>query len=243
MGKVFYYIRDFIKARGCYFALLAIAPLSSSEFDLYFLTYPRCGTHWLMYCIGHFSHRECRAGPKLISYSTAGIEHDPTLPPYRHTHFHSQVEKSDDTLLILQVRNYKECMIRHHRSVKKALQNISEKKNYFENLKLYDSWDPERRLLVYYEDLILHPKQTLTKVLKFLDCYDEQELEEFLFNIAAHRRKVLQFYKKYGGARSKGKDLTYHSKDVSDRELQALDDYAKKNYPNLWKKYLWMYAQ
>ena len=112
---------------------------------------------------------------------SAGFEVDCQKAPIEKVHTKNEVDKSygDERhdLLILIVRNPKESLIRHNGSKitfnflteQGSMTNPGMPKVYFENLMVYDSWNPNNRLLVYYEDLITKPKETLTQILLFLD--------------------------------------------------------------------------
>lgn len=230
-----------------YLFIFVCTSLLAKEPNIYLVTYPRSATNWMMYCMTTLTDR----GWSLNSgtpYRPAGVQRDPTLQPFRHTHNFQGLQRQaspNKDLLILLLRNYKECMIRQCGSIDAVLKTLPKESVYFKNLQLFDEWAPERRLLVYYEDFMRYPEETLARAMEFVASPNKNRLKMFIKELPQHREKVFQYYrsKRRGGTNSQGKDLLYHSKNVDKEKLVYLDEYAQKMYPNLFDKYLWMYAE
>ena len=145
-------------------------------------------------------------------------------------------------------RDYKENTIRrwYGESYKKILTKGTLFDEQAARLAFFDRWPEENRHLVYYEDLLLNPKETLTKALEFLGESDER-MEEFLANFDSFKKLCLATYDQetkrlpLGPSISKGKDIHYHSKKVSKVLLFKADELFQKKYPDLWEKYLARY--
>lgn len=151
-----------------------------------------------------------------------------------------------DKLIVL-VRNYRECMLRHFNYCKTLLMSNLHNKtkrnlHYFQILNVYDQWDDERRLLVHYEDLMQNPKSEFKKVADFLNV-PPKKYKAFISNIAAHAQRGYIIKKRQGNrAYSRNKGLDYHTKKVNHSEFfQNLDHEIKMHYPDLWAKYLMRY--
>ncbi len=69
----------------------------------------------------------------------------------------------EEEILILLLRNYKEEIGKHSKG---NFTNFFD--SYFENLQVYDNWNPEKRYLVLYEDIITKPVETFKKLLDFI---------------------------------------------------------------------------
>lgn len=223
----------------------------------FLLTYPRSGTHLMCGYVQALTN-------KPVDWFTYGKKK--FFREHRINEFNSQdivlykehwaynlnsMNKNGNKLLFL-LRNYKESI---PRSKTKAIHGTEDLLNqffgahsaierYMKNIKIYDEWDPDCRLLIYYEDLIVNPMEELTKVLQFLNepipIYFTQEfLEEA-------RLKSLELYEFQhqgtGGSHSKGEDLEYHSKKIPFEALEKIDLLITTQYSDFWEKYLKRYT-
>jgi len=122
--------------------------------------------------------------------------------------------------------------------------NDTEWHKYITNLTLYEKWDEENKLLIYYEDLISDPRGVITRLLNFLheevDC-----IESFMKDYQKWSKEILDSYcqnKPYAYELSSGGNKeVFHSKGFSDESLVEIDNHIEKTYPNLWYKYLRRY--
>ena len=222
-----------------------------------FLSFMRSGTNWLFTCIQALTNKPLyyveHGGTKTYSIRSGinhlGVSLDQNKKPLYHTHIFNlagQLPKSNRLLLIL--RNYKEVFIRRIRDNPQDYAHLIKRNKQFyaycSYLKVFDSWDPQKRLLIYYEDLILKPRETLKSVLDFLEESDHK-LDPFMKHFESYRKKTVQSYHKVqnsrGGSMSKGIDVLYHSKLMPTSLLRATDQKMKKCYPLLWSRYLTRY--
>ena len=222
----------------------------------FLLSYPRSGNTWLRYCLEYltgrpsFAHNYLQARMNQPLGWYAGFDIDCNRPPIEKVHSRSAMENSGtrfDDLLIFIVRNPKEALTRHQNKeitlqALAAQQNPTDKVGstyvYFDNLKLYDCWNPENRLLIYYEDLMADPEQTLIVILQFLQEPIDQ-LDDFMKQYDEHKRKAISIYKKYQKeSKTEGNDLLFHSKKITSEHRQQVDSWIAQLYPDLWQKYL-----
>jgi len=156
--------------------------------------------------------------------------------------------KNQNKLLFV-LRNYKECISRHMASKEAITPEQLELAflmksdlvlQYINNIKMYDNWDPENRLLINYEDLISNPVSEMRKVLEFFDepVRSHRLNSEFL---AAASKRALRSYQAQHGSHSKGKDTLYHSKKLPNEVLLSVDSEIEASWPDLWEKYLMRY--
>jgi hypothetical protein len=99
---------------------------------------------------------------------------------------------------------------------------------------LYESWNENKRLLVYYEELLLHPKEELTRILNFLG-EPLTYLDAFMAEYEDHKATCLQIYK---FSSSKGKDVLHHSRKTDKKYRESVDGWIASLYPEWWHKYL-----
>lgn len=115
---------------------------------------------------------------------------------------------------------------------------------YAEYLATYDAWDPQNRLLIYYEDLLKSPRQTLKTVLNFFSELEEN-LDHFMENHEKYRHKTLHSYHQQyldtGGSMSKGDDPHFHSKHLPEKLQKSADQLLQTKFPVLYARYLQCY--
>jgi hypothetical protein len=215
------------------------------RFDLPLLaSYSRSGTNWLRYAVEWISGRPT-PGQVKIHFGTNFIldrSHNASV----NMHSYSSV--------ILSVRNYRECLLRHHpqwweksRSVKEFLSvdpaDPEQKPRWFiENLVAFDSFDGPK-LLVYFEDLQRCPSVLLT-VSDFLGL-DRARAERFVANVDYHYRRSVDSYVRGGheSATTESRDLSLHSRSkLAGTQAQEFDDYYRSEYPRIFATYLDRYA-
>lgn len=223
--------------------------LDNKQNRTFLLSYPRSGNTWTRYCIEYLTQRPSfnRFNPKHnINFPLGWLADFPidiTKPPIEKVHFKQELKKTEandaQDALILIVRNPKEALIRHAGKAilmeAIASNTLNQKLQiYFEALRIFDSWRSPKKLLIYYEDLMQDPKNTLIKILEFLnEPFDR--LQEFLSNYQMHKKKCLSLYKV---SESAGNDVLYHSKSLSIEERRQIDNWVKEQAPVVWEKYL-----
>ncbi|MDX8430969.1 MAG: sulfotransferase domain-containing protein [Candidatus Algichlamydia australiensis] len=243
------------------FGLIAVATLFSSPNEapvspkIGLLSYPRSGSKWFMYVLLFGAERNWKINHQLWKHFQTEIDYSKIILDHSHHKkvFARHFQPERDKLIVL-VRNYRECIIRRHGAAKIA-QIISSIKNqnfeklntnwYFDQLAFFDEWPEENRLLVYYEDMILRPREVFEEVVAFIGD-DPVILEDFFASYKEHVAKSLAWRsakEKTMRPVSKGKDLSYHSKRISEKEIYAFDEAVKKSYPDLWEKYLTRYEK
>lgn len=202
------------------------------------LSYPRSGNTWMRYCLEYNTqrptfHRQNYDPRNQPLGWLAGFEVDCTKPPIEKTHVLKVHDKNVDQLILL-VRNPKEAIKRASKIHDLTEHFIKKEALYFENIAIYDSWHPEKRLLIYYEDFITNPAETLQKVLAFLN-EPPIRLAEFLDNYEFHQKKAMEIYRE---SHTKAKDLLYHSRQVKPEVRKQADILMEQFYPLQWNIYL-----
>jgi FkbM family methyltransferase len=232
------------------------------------LSYPRSGNTWLRYCMEFLTKR------LTIGYISPGVSIENGLgrlvdlgvdwskPPIAYKrHGHTPNEKNSYDMnndnLILLVRNYKECIVRHHmvgidgpdRMFYSQTQGYRDGSlDYIGCIQIYEEWGA-RKLLIYYEDLISDPEPELVKVLDLLGA-NRTHLSELMNNLDSHRKQSVSLYtgnKKTSGQQSctqgDPNKLLFHSKGLTDRQRTEWDQHLVRNYPDITGKYLMRYQE
>jgi len=146
--------------------------------------------------------------------------------------------RSQDKLILI-VRDYKEL---YFRKAKKQYHgnSVAYLANYFELLELFDLWQEDRKLLVYYEDIISEPEEVFSQLLTFLeDSFDY--LFPFIEQIKWHKERCLALYNYPGHCESLGRQDFSYTKDVPPKVLKKIEQEIKSKRPNLFTKYLKRY--
>ncbi len=176
------------------------------------------------------------------------IDLDFSKKPLLRIHHYSALKgiSSAKNRLIFLTRNPKEIFLRNfgrrgHGKKEKIRDFAFQYLNYYLKMfRFFDDWDPSRRLLVYYEDILLFPKKTLKGILKFLG-EEERGLSDYMNHMDAYRMRILESYHQQHESKSKGKDILYYSKQSPQRILLELDAMVKEMDMDLWNKYLYRF--
>jgi hypothetical protein len=116
-------------------------------------------------------------------------------------------------------------------------------RSYLAPFKVYDSWDSNNKMLIYYEDLIANENKILLDVLNFMGVIPAY-LEDFISNKVEYKQRALDSYKKQhvennGGASSVGEPKAiFYSQHARPEILSLIDEYIARTEPNLWELYL-----
>lgn len=234
------------------FCLLFTTAFSGENEKTMIMSYQRCGTHWLGYCLYQLlenydfdytdQYRDISPfmepmrtknphGKKMVRghYLVNKYSHQKTTKRFNVIYY----DRKKDVLIVL-LRDYRECYIRNNlkRQCKNPLELMRVDPTYFDNLEIYHTWPEERRYIVYYEDLLENMHDTLKDLLAFLGEKGER-LDPFIDEIDAHRQVVLKAYDRKWSSVTKGEDLHYHKEQTDPMILEGMDQIVLKKYPHL----------
>ena len=232
---------------------------------IYLLSYPRSGNTWFRYWLEVLTQRATAHYQNLENLSNLPIGlmvgHRLDYSKAPAWKIHGKVEtnfaglKCDQSkdYLILCVRNPKEAILRHlggfrancltnarHGQFNYVPHVDGELNNvawYFDNLRIYDGWNPTRRLLIYYEDMIKSPANVFAQVVKFLGD-SPSCIVGFMDNYTYHKQMALKVYGYNGGSQTQGDSAIFHSQRLSKADREKIDRFMKTHYQQLWSKYL-----
>lgn len=246
-------------------SILGGKAFSNQEQEIYCLSTPRSGTHWSLYTI-------CNIFDKRVVFNRGVAEVDIFYSRFQenqgiiygaHNPKDLWIRKNgyNTDFLILILRNYRECMYRDCESVNQVLNEIENQakfnnlysnikaqiclrhqNHYFNNLKCYDLWDPSKRFLIRYEDMIENPEKVISELLEFFDRADASEVaSEFLRNIEYHKKECFNIYRSQGGSKSGGSDPLFYTKKMGYENARLIDKEVKHKFPYMFNTYLRQY--
>ena len=208
------------------------------------VAYSRSGTNWIRYIVEFLTKKPTPGYTRIIKGKNFALD---------HAHMGFAVMKNYDEVILI-VRDYKECLLRHltkHWKTSSAVKTFLEQESsktppsgYIRNIQEFDKFKG-KKLLIYYEDLILNPQREINKLVKFLNL-PKNYLKELLNNLDYHKKQSVTLYMKNQKSITKGSidKLKYHSKKLlSTKEKIEFDAYYEKNYSILFKKYLQRYKE
>ncbi len=215
----------------------------SSRYELPLLaSYPRSGTNWLRYFIETITNRPTPGQTRVVGGTNFVVDRAHRAYPVLH--------KYERVILIL--RDYKECLLRHKKDHWLATQDVGsflgELKNrhpcfwYIENIKAFERFE-KAKILIYYEDLIISPETEFRRLGIFLD-FPDLAVSEFVSNLNEHiDRSVAAFTS--GGHKSittNNGGLHYHTtKLLTEDNVRRFNEYYSTKYSELTQKYLQRY--
>lgn len=214
------------------------------------LSLPRSGSNWVRYWFEYFSSENTSEKNILIEKNHWGQTRTLTTPATlykRHELGNDELKTRDIKKLILIIRDYKECFVRH--CVGTNFQTrIKRLNNFADNLYQYDSFVGEK-IILHYEDFVLNTKEQMQIFLNFLKVKNEWESVD----IEHHRKLSLGLYESGGlsyiGKQTRGApsitqgctDFHFHQKRLGDETKKNIEDWFILNHNFIYKKYLSRY--
>jgi|GEM_PF-1824264 hypothetical protein len=240
--------------------------LSKTKNSIFFLSTPRSGTNLISSSLSAITRKPIGwLGRKnrLFTRNTAAREKDPAYnrlelplvsksPLFYRTHYNLDALRqihSDQNKLIFVTRNPRELLLRAFFLTSPTTdcpdpEFIAEFLTYYMSVfQVYDSWCPENRFLIFYEDFIEHSDERLLQILTFID-EAPLFLDDFLRNKQEYTARLLESYtqqhKKNSGGLSSAESPQpiFYSKKMTEETLRYLDECIEKACPLIWEKYL-----
>lgn len=238
------------------FGFSDVGKILHHEMEAVLLSYPKSGNTWVRYIIECITNR-----PTLMHYSswTPVVTDGPILKflnkehvyhsfPVFKVHERGGISKifgeENSYLLILLLRDYHECIPRNIKGVLKKTP-ISQKmqefrikfemKSYLRNVEFFVNYNPYRKMVVYYEDMMTQPEKEIQKICNFLGG-DKDEVSKFFFEYDEHRKSSLALYEKYwDGSKTFGRHMQYHVQSLDKNALESLETLVKESSKEVYK--------
>lgn len=171
---------------------------------------------------------------------------DYNAPPVIKIHnIHDRNPKGENDYLLLIVRNYKECFPRHSLTgAGDVFEMLSNPNNiYYTGLRAYHEWPKEKKLLIYYEDFIQFPEQTLQQLADFFRVGHEY-VTILLQDFELHKNNAIAIYERYAAkSMTRGEHIHFHEDRFSQQQRKKLDALCEAADPELFRTYLLRYKE
>ena len=218
------------------------------------LSYPRSGRNWLRYCIEHISCKPTLSIPNIEHRDELGLlkrygkQHEKNriqhCDKYWITHIDSEAKKYSEKPLILLLRDYKECITRHrgpNQIDPSQCDGQCQQGNYLLNVVTFHNWSSSK-LIIYYEDFLTNPKDTLYSIARFLGL-DITLVDNFVQQYDNHKDRSITIYNTFSESKTSGDldKLVYHSKGMAPEKYRIWDNNLRKKNPTIYDEYLLRY--
>jgi len=215
------------------------------------LSLPRTGSNWIRYWFEYFSSENTSERNVLVETNHWGdIRTEKTNATLYKRHKLTDEDVSGRAIenLVLVLRDYRECFVRHCRG-RTFEKRVSRMTDFTDNIEMYDKFKGNK-MIMYYEDFVKSPQIYMKEFLDFLGVKNDWKK----IDVKKHRDISVELYEKGGvenvgtqtrGAPSltKGKaDFTFHQQDLTYEMKQQLEDWFKSEYAELHKNYLDRYS-
>lgn len=224
--------------------------------NYWLISYPRSGNTFVRYILEYLSKRPTKDEPKISqNMPHMGVNQDAPMIAWKSHIYnadHFDVNLSDGMILI--IRDYREVIARHykqdHRMINENIfynhfiretggyKNLFDANgaDYISCLQAYDMRTAPK-LLIYYEDLINNPVNSIRKIGNFTK-QDQKSIDDFCNNINFHKTKSVN---NYPISHTRGQNTKFHQKRLSKNILDKMTNSLKTRYPDLFEKYLSRY--
>lgn len=219
----------------------------------FIFSFPGSGNTWIRYCLEYLTGRPsfARINRKMHPVDLplgfmVPFPLDFDKPPLEKAHSVQDIKLSNGSVnrdyLIFILRNPKEVFVRNRKpeDITKLLISgmfNAPMRSYFDDIRIYHDWCADKKILIYYEDLIKYPETTLATLLDFIK-EPNALLEEFIQNYAQHKKTALAIKEILSPNFTNGQEAIYHSARLNKEDRIKIDSIIKKIYPNEWKNYL-----
>ncbi len=213
-------------------------------------SYPRSGNTWLRYIIEVLTGRPSLGTPDNLPndppigqrFEGLSVDLDAVPSALKRHELHHLEQGDEQRPLVVAVRNYKECIVRHRHFLQEHNDPFTfeqESGLYMAPVAYFDHHVPEK-LLLYYEDLIETPGVSITHLARFLGVAEQARLD-FLNRYEEHRTQSLQHYP--APSFTQGETTRHHSYDLTPAQRQAWDEGMRHLDPALYDQYLSRYHE
>jgi hypothetical protein len=204
------------------------------------LSYPRSGNTWCRYILEFLTGYPSIGRPELLNpsdlhgtgtFCPENFEGDIIFKAHgQDSTSRAIVQKCLDngyTLLFL-VRSPIEALTRHMGVLTPSdLKDFDDPREYyFTNIETFDSYTGPKKIL-YYEDMIQHPRNFVNDVTAFLNVEDAtSKIEKFMNDFEVHRRSGRDFYQRDNPSKchttGMPDSVNFHSKKYSSSFIQTM---------------------
>ena len=206
------------------------------------VSYPRSGTNWIRYIVEYISECPTPGQKRLISGTNYYIDRAHRAYPTMRFYFK----------VVLLIRDYRECILRHHEDIWRDYPDVAALLTdeglkqpaswYIKNIEAFDAFEGAK-LLIYYEDLLGKPEETITELSAFLGL-EQRKTRSFLEDIDVHFHNSVKAYTRgrHSSQTSSTKDIGFHAKTkLTTSLIKEFDEFYFSRFPDLAYNYLYRY--
>lgn len=219
--------------------------LGYGRFDLPLLaSYSRSGTNWIRYIVEWISGQPTPGQVRIHSGADFVID--------RAHQAYVNMARYDRVLLV--VRDYRECLLRHHDTVWPLFDSVEAFLEadgdfqapswYIDNIKAFHQ-HPGDNLCIHYEDLVDDPIPVIRQLAQFLELPPERT-EAFIEDVDTRYARSVNAYTTGGHQSVTTSGPTNHrhhaEATLSDGQAEEFDDFYRTREPELFEIYLARYA-
>jgi hypothetical protein len=211
------------------------------------LSLPRTGSNWVRYWFEYFSNENTSERNILVEKNHWGdhrTEKTNATVYKRHTIDEKGLKERGIEKLVLVLRDYRECFVRHCRG-RTFDKKVSRMSDFTDNLYVYDAFEGDK-MVMYYEDFVSDPMTYMKEFLDFLEVRNEWDD----IDVKEHRDISVKLYEAGGsdkvGSRTRGApsltkgkaDFKFHQSELDDETKNKLETWFVEEHPHLHDKYL-----
>jgi hypothetical protein len=210
------------------------------------VSYSRSGTNWIRYIIEYLSGRPTPGQQRLFKGKPKEFFIDRAHCGFEVMHQYKRV--------MLVIRDYRECLLRHNQALWARINNVNTFLEdmtvkhppvwYIQNIRSFDAFTGDK-LVLYYEDILSDPSSQIPELCEFLG-FSRNSCNKFLEDLPAHAKKSVNAYTATthtSETKQNPTNFNFHaSKNLTPAQRIAFDEYYRKQYPDLFEKYLSRYA-
>lgn len=220
------------------------------KFENCLLSLPRTGSNWVRYWFEYFSDDRTSEKNILVETNHWGVERTEKSPSTlykRHKLAKDDLVDREIQKLVLVLRDYRECFVRHCRG-RTFEKKIGRMTDFTDNLYVYESF-PGKKMIMYYEDFVSDPTTYMKEFLDFLGIRNEWDG----IDVVKHRDISVKLYETGGsdkvGSKTRGApsltkgraDFKFHQKDLTTQTIDLLEQWFKAEHSEIHDKYLERY--
>ncbi|MEQ9231304.1 MAG: sulfotransferase domain-containing protein [Cyclobacteriaceae bacterium] len=207
------------------------------------VTFPRSGTNWIRYIIESMTGQPTPGKVRLHSGKDYAVDR-------AHSAMRNGLRYKK---MILVLRDYRECLIRHHLELFKEIGDVklfmendvvtSRPAWYLQNVHVFHQFQGEK-LLMYYEDLLENPEVQIKKLGHFLGA-KEANIQSFVGDLKNQQSRSIDSYHSSHHSVTAGdtsKKNFHADSHLTKQEQLAFDNYFRNKSPELWDAYLARYS-
>lgn len=219
---------------------------------------PRSSNTWLCYCLTHILEATNPFYKQGMFFSLPSFDSDQAnyfiikfhYLNEEHARWINASEEGKRLTLITILRDYKDLAVRYsldhdkklhknllQENIQKVLDNQFDSLTFFEEVQCH-------KMVIYYEDLISKPRETLETILTLFPGDHRESLDQFMAHYEEHKAHAMQDYNaNFDRCHSQGKSNWHYKMHLTKKQREAIDALFATYRPKLYQKYLEVFRE